>query len=74
MKSFNISKKLITTLTGMGSINYVAYLIFADQIDTVHKIELYSLIVVSLGALAGVHGFLQSKLDRFKNISSEEKK
>jgi hypothetical protein len=59
-------KKLITTLAGMCSVNFIAYLVYTDALDMVHKIELYSLLVVTQGALAGVHGLLQSKLDKFK--------
>jgi hypothetical protein len=67
-------KKIITTLLGMFSIDYVAYLIFKDNLDMVHKIELYSLIIVTLGALAGVHGLIQGKIDKAKLGINEEKK
>lgn len=74
MKLLDGYKKLITTLTGMMSVNYVAFLVSIDDLDAVHKIELYALIVATLGALAGVHGLFQSKLDRFKTMVSEDKK
>ena len=61
-----ISKKMLTTLVGMMSINYIAYLIFQDKLDTVHKIELYSLLVATQGALAGIHNLLQGKIDKIE--------
>ena len=61
-----VSKKLVTTLVGMMSLNYVGYLIFSDELDTVHKIELYALLISAIAALAGIHGLLQSKIDKIK--------
>ena len=61
-----LSKKLVTTLVGMMSVNYIAYLVYMDTLDTVHKIELYALLITAQSALAGVHGLLQSKIDRMK--------
>lgn len=66
-----ISKKLITTLAGMLSLNYVGYLIFSDSLDPTHKIELYALLISAIAALAGIHGLLQSKIDRVKVEDSE---
>lgn len=66
-----LSKKLVTTLCGMASLNYIGYLIFKDVLDTVHKIELYALLITALAALAGVHGLLQSKIDRLKPVKEE---
>ena len=48
------------------SLNYVGYLIFSDTLDTVHKIELYALLISAIAALAGIHGLLQSKIDKIK--------
>lgn len=66
-----VSKKLVTTLVGMMSLNYVGYLIFSDTLDTVHKIELYALLISAIAALAGIHGLLQSKIDKIKAADSE---
>jgi hypothetical protein len=59
-----LSKKLITTIIALFSLNYVALLIYKDTLDATHKIELYSLLIVAISALAGVHGLLQSKIDK----------
>lgn len=59
-----LSKKLVTTLAGMFSINYVAYLVWTDTLDVTHKVEIYGMIIGSLGALAGVHQYLQTKIDK----------
>ena len=59
-----LSKKLVTTLCGMASLNYIAFLVYKDALDHIHKIELYALLITALAALAGVHGLLQSKLDK----------
>lgn len=68
-----LSKKLVTTLCGMASLNYIGYLIFEDTLDNVHKIELYALLITAQAALAGVHGLFQSKIDRLKSIKEEGK-
>ncbi|OHC01815.1 MAG: hypothetical protein A2Z57_06440 [Planctomycetes bacterium RIFCSPHIGHO2_12_39_6] len=73
MKILDGYKKLITVLTGMCSVNYVAYLIFNDTVDVTHRIELYSLVIVTLGAMAGVHGMLQSKIDMKKILPNDKK-
>lgn len=59
-------RKLLTTLAGMMSLNFVGYLIYSDELDMVHKIELYALLITALAALAGVHGLLQAKVDKAK--------
>lgn len=61
-----LSKKLVTTLAGMACLLYIATLVYMDKIDGTHKIELYAMIIATLGALAGVHGLLQSRLDKVK--------
>lgn len=68
-----LSKKLVTTLVGMMSLNYIGYLIYKDRLDVVHKIELYALLITAQAALAGVHGLLQSKIDRLKPVGNGEK-
>lgn len=65
-----ISKKLVTTLVGMMSLNYIGYLIFKDRLDAVHKIELYALLITAQATLAGVHGLLQSKIDRLTPVGN----
>lgn len=67
-----LSKKLVTTLVGMMSLNYIGYLIYKDGLDVVHKIELYALLITAQAALAGVHGLLQSKIDRLKPVGMEK--
>lgn len=67
-----LSKKLVTTLSGMASLLYIATLIFYEVIDHTHKIELYAMIIGTIGALAGVHSLLQSKTDNLK-INKEVK-
>lgn len=69
-----LSKKLVTTLCGMASLNYIAFLVFKDTLDHIHKIELYALLITALAALAGVHGLFQSKIDKLKQPSQGETK
>lgn len=69
-----LSKKLVTTLCGMASLDYIAFLVFKDTLDHIHKIELYALIVTAVAALAGVHGLFQSKIDKLKQPSTGEQK
>ena len=59
-------KKIIITVLGMVSLDYIGWLIFKDTLDPTHKIELYSLLVFTQGALAGGHSFIQSKIDKAK--------
>ena len=61
-----LSKKLVTTLTGMASLLYIATLVYMETIDGTHKIELYAMIIAAIGALAGVHSLLQTRLDKVK--------
>ena len=61
-----LSKKLVTTLSGMASLLYIATLVYMEKIDCTHKIELYCLIISSVAALAGIHGLFQSKIDKAK--------
>ena len=61
-----LSKKLVTTLSGMASLLYIATLVFYEVIDHTHKIELYAMIIGALGSLAGIHGLLQSRSDNLK--------
>lgn len=61
-----LSKKLVTTLSGMASLLYIATLIFYEVIDHTHKIELYAMIISGVAALAGIHGLFQSKTDNLK--------
>lgn len=63
-----LSKKLVTTLSGMACLLYIATLIFYEVIDHTHKIELYAMIIAGISSLAGIHGLLQSRLDKSKTI------
>lgn len=59
-----LSKKLVTTLCGMASLLYIATLVYMETIDGTHKIELYALLISAVAALAGIHGLLQSQVDK----------
>lgn len=67
-----LSKKLVTTLCGMASLNYIAFLVFKDTLDHTHKIELYALLISGIAALAGIHGLFQSKIDKLKTNQGEK--
>lgn len=60
-------KKLIISFCALMSINFTTWVISKDAtIDGTHRIELYILIIATIGALAGIHGLIQSRSDKSK--------